>query len=833
MPTRQEIYSLAQKIQGKYSFGRYRTQFLQAAKSGKASGQISDREFKELMSYYRAVQEGRHQESLLNLEQSYYEGKTVGVKLETIEAEKEASFAGYKSPLLEQQRAAEEQKKLQEQQQAQAKKLAAAQQQARENLRPVGMSLEEYRRKTGTQTKEEKAKELVSQINLRRALPITTATIPLSQRIELQAQTVQPKQKPSTELDPTLSAGTIKRVEALVEREKKVEQVRTNIKGFFGIQREEGESFIKGTAKVVAGLPVDIVLDSFKVGGRIPAAIDITQAQIRQGITFGQLETVRAAKETPKAVVQSLNPTTPEGLVNLALAAVAVKGVASARAQARAKPTFTAEEAVTKRVTTKGLTIDETYVDVKAALNKKVIEVKGRGTQSFIEIGEGQFGVKGVAELTELSSKKVTSVETRGLATKIEGGFDVTSISKVKTGKSTKTVLDITQSAELISEPTQVFKTISKSVELPKGKTIYEGTPSRISTGVTGEIFVEDIRAPTGKSIFRKEILSEFGEPLAVEQTLATNRFGINAEQFTKQFEAVPRQPDLSRTFQERQSFRPVTVEGGAQATQLKTLEVLKVPTQENILSQIAKQTAESSISKVKTSQITKSISQSGASVSGVTIGVSQVQASLAPAQQISYEVQRPAAPINVAKPLAKTTAAILPAATTKALVDTSVRALPKIKTGEEFSIKTEPTIRPETSTKPILEIGTEPALDIKPSTDVRPVIDVKPMFDVEPVVSQKPRIDTRTVVQPKRYYPQPVVTPFPEVPFTPPPPMLPDFEAGGFYLPESTGKPKKVSGKKFDYQLPSVESVVFNIRSTSFPKIQAITGLGTRPIKI
>lgn len=768
MVDRQEIYSLAEKIKGKYSFARNRQQFLIAIRKGKSEGTISDVEYRELNKYYENLAAQRKREALVNLESAYYEGRTYGVKREVIEAEKQREFAGYKSTYLQVKK------------QIKTSQADKQRQIARENLRPTTMSVSEFRKQTGTQTKKELATQQIENIKLKRALPVTTAAIPISSQIKL--QTEKKIASTSDTLDPMKSSGTIQRVEKLVEREKKVEQTVGKVKSFVGIERKEGESFIKGTAKVVAGLPIDIVAQSYIIGGRVPAAIDITQAQLREGKKVSELEATRALKATPGAVAQSLDPRTPEGLVNLALTGVAVKSIGKARVQARAKPTFGTQEAVTKRITTKDFVIDETFVDVKATINKKVIEVKGRGTQAYQKIGKKQYQLKGTAELTELPTKRLTKVETRGLAQKVEGGYDVTSISKVKSPGKTKTILDVSQTAEVISEPTQVFRTMSRSVEIGKGKTLYEGRPSRVSTGVTGELYVEDIRTSTGKSVFRKNIVSESGKPVAVEQTLASNRFSVRAEQAADQFKMVSRKPDLSRTYKERQSFKPVTVQSGVQATQVKTVQLTAKPTQQTMLQQIAKQQAQSAVSKIKTSQVIKSVS-TGA-VTGASVQIQK--------QQVAYK------------------------------------------------IKTTPITKTETSisTKPITQPKTTPTIKTQPSSIIKsyPQFDYKPYIKTQPIIEQRQTVHQLQITQPDAGYistPSTTITP-PSFPasFSSPFPPTP-FGGGGFYLQESSSKPTRTKTKEIKLDLPSVESVVFNIKSKAYPKFQALTGLGTRPIKI
>lgn len=166
MVTREEIYGLAKDIRGYYSFGRNRVEFLQATKRGLASGVINKREYGELMGYYRGVQQTRHQQSTLDLEKAFNEGRVSGITREELEAEKEASFSGYKSPALEQQRKADQETQRQEE-------LLNAREQARYNLRPV------------EDTKTAPGETIARNLALKQALPVTMRNVKLDQPVTI------------------------------------------------------------------------------------------------------------------------------------------------------------------------------------------------------------------------------------------------------------------------------------------------------------------------------------------------------------------------------------------------------------------------------------------------------------------------------------------------------------------------------------------------------------------------------------------------------------------------------------------------------------------------
>ena len=191
MVSRAEIYDLAGKIRGKYSYGRYRKQFLKARSQGKRQGVISDREAKELYHYYLDVKSSRHQSSVLSLERARREGRTVGVSKGMIEAEKESSFKDYRSPLLQTRRAEEKQLEAQKQQITKDEAI----QQARRNLM--------------TSPPKTQANIIAENLALKRSLPSSMRSTTISQPVKIEVKDIPiPPPKPKSKLGVLLEKVT-------------------------------------------------------------------------------------------------------------------------------------------------------------------------------------------------------------------------------------------------------------------------------------------------------------------------------------------------------------------------------------------------------------------------------------------------------------------------------------------------------------------------------------------------------------------------------------------------------------------------------------------------
>lgn len=170
MVTRAEIDTLAQNIRGRYGFARYNTRYIQAIKQGRRSGVISSQEYKKLYHYYQDVKKSRHEGKILRLEQAVKENK-VNLKPQVIEADKERTFSGYKSPLLETERAV---KSAQEEVDRQRSEQIFNNQAQAES--------------------QAQADKIAEQIALRQALQPSTRGIPIDQEIRITRE--EPKDKP-------------------------------------------------------------------------------------------------------------------------------------------------------------------------------------------------------------------------------------------------------------------------------------------------------------------------------------------------------------------------------------------------------------------------------------------------------------------------------------------------------------------------------------------------------------------------------------------------------------------------------------------------------------
>lgn len=655
-------------------------------------------------------------------------------------------------------------------------------------------------------TQEQKAAEVVENIKLRQALPSSTATIPSNQKIQI-VSNPQPKAvTPQPEYSPLVS----KVAEKVVESEQRSHEVTEFFKEKIFVKEPlySDKPLVRHAQELAKG----VFEGAYSATEVIPYAVGrtvLTGALLadKQGREYFW----SAVKQTPKAIAQSYDIRTIQGQSNIILTGLAVGETAKRISVSKAKPEFIAEEAVTKRINTEGLTVDKVFVDVKASLNNKLIESKGAG--SFVYAGEEKPVLTGAANIVDLTNKKVIQIDTIGRAEIKPGGADVLSVNEVKGVGKPKTIVDLTKSAELIKEPTQTFKTISISQEVTKNKIL----PSQVTTGVTGEFLPENIL--TGEFGGRKIIKGETGKTIAIEQTLASNKFGVSSEKFLKEFEGL-RQQDLSQTFKERESFRPVT-ESGSQVTALKQVQVSKLPSQQNLVLNIAKEQVNLGIEKARTTQVAKSSTVSGIAVSGIKTNM-QLMPKSNKLFSVGYEEVyiRTSPPITTQKPITDIISS---------KPSTSVVAKPIIESRHVSKAK------PIAESKPLVQqkniISSKPSETVKPIIGSRPIIASKPIIAVKPVTRAKPIIEAKPGFEPRGYHTPYPFQAFPELPVYPEP--VSPFKSGGLYLPESSAKPKKVKGKVYNLELPSVESVIFNIRSKSYPKLQAITGLGTRPIKI
>jgi hypothetical protein len=652
--------------------------------------------------------------------------------------------------------------------------------------------------------RKQRAKDIIKKVQVKQTLQALGRpegyVYPVSMmpsKLDVQRKVLSEVKKDPTYQDKEfISRGQEERIKKLIKREERLGVFKQAVYERTGLARKEGEIYLVGFAKTAGQFPVELATLPLFLGGRASFAVESAFSEV------GRSELVRARKETPKVIAQSYDIRKPEGLFNIALTGLAIKSIGKARVKARQKPTFMTEELVTKRTTTKGFTVDESFVDVETIIGKKKVSVKGRGTQTYEKLPSGEYGIKGIAELTEMKTGKVTKIDTRGIGIKKKGGFDVVSSTKVKGRGKTTFFEDVTLSAEKITQPTQVFDTLSITKEI--------GKPSRVTSGVTGEIYIEQLGGK-GESMFRKVVKGESGRPIAIEQIMASDRFSISAEQFKAQFKGIGRTRDYSRMFKERESFRPVTTGKGGVTITKQIVELKGMPgVGGQILKQVAKTEAVNVAQSLKSAQVSKSVSTGIFKTSGLSIATLEKGT-----QEVSMSVPQqyvPQKPVTEARPVTK----VLPKSQEISIIKSRTR--PMIDVSMKPMVKTLPKLKQQPYQETKLKIGTRQIISSKVELSAKQAVKTQPMFRPVPSYGQA-------------YSFKPTPTPPSPAPFILPPPI-----AGQLYLPESTGRPFKAKGKVKTKYTPSVEALIFDIRTqklTKGMKIQALTGLGLRPIKL
>lgn len=255
-------------------------------------------------------------------------------------------------------------------------------------------------------------------------------------------------------------------------------------------------------------------------------------------------------------------------------------------------PKLISQEIITQRFITPRTIRDISQIRIVAKTRFRTIGIKGVGTQLFTKVKPGEFSLIGEVKLKAPGLK--TTALIGGKAVKVKGGFDVVSLAKLQQkGRAPTFIKEFTKTAELIKDPQQKFRTLTRAAQIPKGKPITEPLKARFGAAVTQEVFIEDIFRP-GRSIFRKQVVTELGKPI-LEQILETRAVELAPKEVAKAIE-FPRPLDLSRTFAARQAAAP----RGARAPPAQ--RVIRAPTQllappaptqtiiQNIIKQQAKQ---------------------------------------------------------------------------------------------------------------------------------------------------------------------------------------------------------------------------------------------------
>lgn len=618
------------------------------------------------------------------------------------------------------------------------------------------------------QTPQQRASQVVEQIQIRGALPVATATIPQSSHISIQAQ---PQQEQT--IQQSLSPGYQQRIEALTQREKNLQTFKTNFYERIGIDIKQGDSYLIGVGKSIAQTPFELGSQVPIIGGRIAfAGESLFQPQGRQ-------ELVRAAKETPGAVISSYDIRKPQGLVNLGLTVLAVKGTADAISISKSTPSFNVEETVTKRTITPEVTVDSSQFKMETISGKKTFVGTGTSEAEFINTNpeQGYFEVKGSGKFN--LAGKTKTFDTGGFGVSTEEGSLLTTRTYVQGGKG---YLSTTETAGLVEEPFQAFKGITSTQELVKGNL----KPTSVSTFMAKEVYVEDVFKPGGQSIFRKEVMSESGTPIAREQLLETSSVGVNAETFKSQFEGA-RGIDYTKIISNKESFKGV----GESETILGTKGISLQSSQGQAMQQIAKQELIGQVKAYNQAQVAKNVA--------IPKGIQIIKTETMPQKQ-TFQIQQ-----------------------------NQVFRLKESKQTTQPSI-VKPEIKGETKIVekaiPIIKSKTKSTQATKSAVSTKPIMDIKTITEITPVTKQTTKqivsIRQVEVTKPNNYL-------FQSTGFgggTPPPGFT--LPKGGLNLEDEVALPKITKVQKHGYT-PSIEAEIFNIHGKA-PKY-ALSGLTIRPI--
>ena len=652
----------------------------------------------------------------------------------------------------------------------------AAQQQARQDLIPPT-------------TSKQRAEAAVSQVQLRAATSPTSAMIPLDQNISVSLkESTRPQQKQEE-----ISPGFANRIETMLQREKNLAEYKSAAYERMGIADKPSDTLLVGVGKAVAQTPFEILSAQSYLGGRAAFAAESLFSRP------GRQELWEARGRVPKAVGESYDLTTPHGLVNLGIAAFGAYSLGKSFAIARQNKGFVSNEAATMRSTSQRNVFDETMVDIKARLGakgQKAIDIKGVGDQEYIKISDTQFGVKGAAQLLQ-NGRRTATIDIRGTATKVEGGYDVFTISKVTTPKGKVSYLmDKTQTADLLYEPFVSFKTLSSSSTVGAKQSIFSAKPSQITAGSTGEIYIQDIF--TGKNIFRTTTKTAQGEVLGTNTLLGSNSFGLRAGTFEQEFVTIRNtQPSLSpSTF----DVSPKGGAGGMTVTSVKLRGETLPTTTANILTQVGKTQAIQSLKAVRSQQAINTGARSAS-----LLGINNLP--MTTGRQSDYEL--------VAQPMPQTR------------LKSRDYLLPSTRLVMEFNPIQIPQTEPITKTKTTTRLESQSIHRME--TGLRPILTTEQIPMLVPTL--QPQLTSQHISE---YVTTPSGFSFPGIGI--PPILLPPIPFKGLPYVEFGGRPKK--GKRVSFSpkyFASIEATALGIRgkASKRTRMAVTTGLDIRPIKV
>lgn len=369
-----------------------------------------------------------------------------------------------------------------------------------------------------------RAENITEQYQLRQAYPGTSAqATALSNRFGTQSRVdiQKPQTVTRTEVQQERAEGYEQRTESLLQREERLKEF-TTLGGRLSPNYTQKPYSLGNIGKAVARKPLEIGSAPVFLGGRVAFAAESLF------YNKGRQELVRAAKATPKAVLESYNPKRPEGLINIGLTALAVKSVAGKIKAVRQQQTVSAQGYSTKRIITKDKIIDSSKGRVEVLVGKKKVIGQFTGKETLNKINSKQYLGKGTGQIKITSPKgtKTVKLDTRSIST--VKGKEINTATIAKT--SGKYYITATKTQQQV--PTS-FKSFSITKTLGKKTPITSAKPESVSAAITAESF-------------RKPVLSESGKLIATEQLLRTGRVSMGATTFNKFYTNAPITPGIT-----------------------------------------------------------------------------------------------------------------------------------------------------------------------------------------------------------------------------------------------------------------------------------------------
>lgn len=180
--------------------------------------------------------------------------------------------------------------------------------------------------------------------------------------------------------DESSLAGYEQRIERLTEYEQNVGKRGQRARDIFrAVPGLRGDNYFQGLARGILALPATIPLGVAETANLYFQKVYAgTEGLIRkESRASTKAAIVQAAEETPAYAAQQNDPRTPEGLINLGLNVVAVKGAGGARANARAgTESVTVQRGGTVAAELPdGAVIDQTATRVKVKAGSKEFDV--------------------------------------------------------------------------------------------------------------------------------------------------------------------------------------------------------------------------------------------------------------------------------------------------------------------------------------------------------------------------------------------------------------------------------------------------------------------------